>query len=256
MEIKDRIAIVTGGASGIGRATVQRLAAEGATVVTVDVDTERGEETAQLVEGAGGRAMFIKADVTSSEDMRAVFGTTVSRFGRVDILHNNAGISSGGGVDIYPNGTIDSWRRVIKVDFEAVALGCYLAFPLMKENGGGTIVNTASMAGLYPIPSDPIYAAAKAGVIHLTQSLTGWREHGIRVNCVCPGSVDTPMVQRIDKQRRLEGLESIKPKKSLQPEMIADVVAMFVRDDNINGSAVEVRPSGLVRIEARRAPGS
>ena len=182
MEITGKAALITGGASGIGKTTARMLAVKGAGVMLVDVNQRLGDDTVKLIEDQGGRAAFIAADVRDEGQMRRAFEETIGRFGRLDIVFNNAGIATP-----QPGFTriaVEDWKRVLDIDLLGVALGCYLAFPLMREHGG-VIINTASMAGVYPIPGDPIYAAAKAGVIQLTYSLAYWAKRAIRVNCVC-----------------------------------------------------------------------
>jgi NAD(P)-dependent dehydrogenase (short-subunit alcohol dehydrogenase family) len=241
MEINGKTALITGGASGIGKTTAGMLAARGASVMLVDLNQQLGDETVRLLEARGGRAAFVRADVRDEARMREAFDQTVSRFGRLDILFNNAGIFEPGFTKI----AVEQWKRVLDVDLFGVALGCYLAFPLMREHGG-VIVNTASMAGLYPIPGDPIYPAAKAGVIHLTHSLgIYWSKWRIRVNCVCPGVVDTPLSQTMGDQP---------PQTMMAPEAIAEAVLKFIEDDSRVGQVVEVRPTGVKIIEPRRAP--
>jgi NAD(P)-dependent dehydrogenase (short-subunit alcohol dehydrogenase family) len=252
MEFKGKVAVITGGGSGIGRATAQRLATLGASIVVVDLDSATGEQTVALIEGGGGRALFAKVDVCDAEQMAGALDTALSRFGRLDILHNNAGTALG--PPGFPKVGLDVWRKVLDVDLQAVILGCYLAAPLM-EREGGAIVNTASMAGLYPYPFDPIYAAAKAGVVNFTYSLAPWAEgRKIRVNCVCPGIVDTPLVRRLSAERAAAGLSSIVPGKILQPEAIAEAVLSLLRDDTLFGRALEVRPGGHRLVETPGAP--
>jgi NAD(P)-dependent dehydrogenase (short-subunit alcohol dehydrogenase family) len=257
MEIKGRVGVITGGSSGIGRATAERLAKEGAAIVVADLDESGGAETVKRIESAGGRAVFVKADVTRIEDARQMLGTAVSKFGRLDILHNNAGI--GTGAPGFPEAPPERWHQVIEIDLQAVILGTGLAAPLMQKNGGGVIINTASMAGLYPHRQDAVYGAAKGGVVNFTQSLAFWEaERKIRVNCVCPGIVDTPMVRKgIEAATKLGFLaKAFLPAKMIEPEEIADAVVGLVRDDSIFGCALEIRPSGRRIVDPRRAPGS
>jgi NAD(P)-dependent dehydrogenase (short-subunit alcohol dehydrogenase family) len=253
MEIAGKAALITGGGSGIGRATAQRLAAEGAAVLIVDLDEKMGAESVGLIEKAKGKAAFFKADVTDDGQMQRAMEFAIEKFGRFDILHNNAGIA--GRAD-FMGKPVERWRKVLDIDLQAVILGCYLAYPLMQSRGGGVIVNTASMAGVYPFPIDPVYAAAKGGVVHLTFSLTAWARRGIRVNCVCPGVVDTPLLRRQVDAINKAGKKAMVPASTMQPERIAEAVEMFVRDDTLIGRIVEVRPSGPRFVEVPRAPGA
>jgi NAD(P)-dependent dehydrogenase (short-subunit alcohol dehydrogenase family) len=257
MEIKGKVGVITGGSSGIGRATAERLAKEGAAIVVADLDEAGGAETVKRIERAGGRAVFVKADVTRLEDARRMLDTAVSKFGRLDILHNNAGI--GVGAPGFPEAPPERWHLVIEIDLQAVILGTGLAAPLMQKHGGGTIINTASMAGLYPHRQDVVYGAAKGGVVNFTHSLAFWEaERKIRVNCVCPGIVDTPLVRKgIEAATKLGFLaKPFVPAKMIQPEEIADAVVSLVRDDSIFGCALEIRPTGRQIVDPRRAPGS
>ncbi|MGB3551347.1 MAG: SDR family oxidoreductase [Candidatus Binatus sp.] len=257
MEIKGKVGVITGGASGIGRATAQLLAKEGARIVVADLDEAGGAETVKRIESAGGHAVFVNADVTRIEDARRMLDTAVSKFGRLDILHNNAGI--GVGAPGFPEAPPERWRLVIDIDLQAVVLGTGLAAPLMQKHGGGVIINTASMAGLYPHRQDAVYGAAKGGVVNFTHSLAFWEaERKIRVNCVCPGIVDTPMVRKgIEAATKLGFLaKPFLPAKMIQPEEIADAVVSLVRDDSLFGCALEIRPTGRQIVDPRRAPGS
>jgi NAD(P)-dependent dehydrogenase (short-subunit alcohol dehydrogenase family) len=252
MELNGKAAVITGGASGIGKTTALMMAAKGANLMLIDVNRELGDETVKLIESKGGRAAFVAADVRNPDQMKAAFEETITRFGRFDILYNNAGIATP-----QPGFTriaIEQWQRVIDIDLTAVALGCYLAFPLMREHGG-VIVSTASMAGVYPIPGDPVYAAAKAGVIHLTHSLAYWNKRRIRVNCVCPGIVDTPLARQQAREEKKAGRVAPAPRALMAPEAIAEVVLKFVEDDTLAGQVIEVRPSGPAVVPPRRAPG-
>lgn len=255
MEIRGKVAVITGAGSGIGRATAQRLARDGASIVVADIDEGGGNETVKLIEDTGAKAVFVKTEVTSGSDQHRMLETALTKFGAVDILYNNAGV--GTGIPGFPEAALEQWRRVIEIDLTAVIMGTWLAAPIMQKQGGGVIVNTASMAGLYPHRQDAIYGAAKAGVVNFTHSLALWAsERKIRVNCVCPGIVDTPMVRRGLEAAKKAGLPTWAPSKILQPSDIAEVVARFVRDDSLYGCSIEVRPSGPQIVEPRTAPGS
>jgi NAD(P)-dependent dehydrogenase (short-subunit alcohol dehydrogenase family) len=255
MEIRGKSAVITGAGSGIGRSVAERLAHEGASIVVVDIDEAGGAETVKRIESAGGRALFVRADVTKEADARKMLDTAVQKFGGLHILHNNAGIGTGApGV---PAVEPARWHLVIEIDLQAVVLGTGLAAPIMEKQGGGVIINTASMAGLYPHRQDAVYGAAKGGVVNFTHSLANWAsEKKIRVNCVCPGIVDTPLVRRGIEQAQKFGIKSWAPSKILQPEEIADAVHMLVRDDSLFGCTLEVRPTGRQIVDPRPAPGS
>ncbi len=254
MDVKGKTAVITGGASGIGRATAELLARKGAAVVIADLVEAQGAETVKEIETAGGRAAFIKADVTDEDDARRMLELAVNRFGSLDILYNNAGIAVG--LPGYPLAAIKRWRRVIDIDLQAVILGCHLAAPMMDPKGG-VIINTASMAGLYPYKEDPVYGAAKAGVVNFTYSLAPWAaKRNIRVNCVCPGVVDTPLVRRGIEAAKRAGHTAGIPAKILQPIQIAEAVLRLIEDDSLFGRAIEVRPTGPRLVETPAAPGS
>jgi NAD(P)-dependent dehydrogenase (short-subunit alcohol dehydrogenase family) len=254
MDIKGKVAVVTGGASGIGRATAEMLAAAGAAIVIADLVEAPGHETVKAIEAAGGRAAFVKADVTVEDDVRRMLETATQKFGGLDILYNNAGIAVG--LPGYPTAEIKRWRRVIEIDLVAVILGCHLAAPLMDPKGG-VIINTASMAGLYPYKEDPVYGAAKAGVVNFTYSLAPWAaKRNIRVNCVCPGVVDTPLVRKGIEAAKRAGHTAGIPGTIMQPSAIANAVLSLIKDDGMFGRALEVRPSGPRLIETPAAPGT
>jgi NAD(P)-dependent dehydrogenase (short-subunit alcohol dehydrogenase family) len=254
MEINGKVAVITGGASGIGRATAELLASGGAAVIIADLVETSGDETVKAIEAVGGRAAFVKADVTNEDDARRMLDTAVQKFGGLDILYNNAGIAVG--VPGYPQAEIKRWRRVIEIDLFAVILGCHLAAPLMDPKGGA-IINTASMAGLYPYKEDPVYGAAKAGVVNFTYSLAPWAaKRNIRVNCVCPGVVDTPLVRKGIEAAKRAGQTAGVPSTIMPPSAIANAVLSLIRDDQMFGRALEVRPSGPRLIETPAAPGT
>jgi NAD(P)-dependent dehydrogenase (short-subunit alcohol dehydrogenase family) len=255
MEPKGKTAVITGAASGIGRATAQRLAAAGAAIVVADLDASMGAETVKLIESGGGSATFVKVDVTDADDAQKMLDTAVSNYGRVDILYNNAGIAVGS--PPFPRSELKRWRRVLDIDLQAVVLGTYLAASIMEHQGGGLIINTASMAGLYPYKEDPVYGAAKAGVVNFTHSLAPWAARlNIRVNCVCPGVVDTPLVRKAIEAAQRSGERAAIPSRIIAPTEIADAVLSLILDDTLAGRALEVRPTGRRLVDIPAAPGT
>ena len=252
MDPNGKVAIVTGGGSGIGRATAQKLAGDGASVVVADVDESGAAETVRLIEGAGGKAAAVRTDVTKIDDLARMVTFAEETFGGVDIVHNNAGV--GTPRPRFPDAKLADWERTVVIDLWAVIAGTQSAVPALKRRGGGVIVNTASVAGLIAYIPDPIYAAAKHGVVGFSRSLAYLKdEANIRVNCVCPGVVDTPMVRRGDEgltdAERAQRDAFLKSMPMMPPEDIASAVLELVRDESLNGVAMAVtygRPPRLV----------
>lgn len=241
MELKNRVAIVTGAARGIGRATAVALADAGArAVVLADVKEAELGEAAERVEAAGCEALPVVANVGDLASLRALFARAEDAFGRIDILHNNAGIGEGPGD--WPALAPERSRDIVDVNLRGVVLGTQLALPLMKRGGGGAIVNTASGAAFVPLPPQAVYAATKAAVVHFTRSCAPLREsHGVRVNCVCPGLVETPMIHETGVDGMAEWLKPIyEAAPPIRPEEVAAAVLDLVRDDRLAGEVVKV----------------
>jgi 3(or 17)beta-hydroxysteroid dehydrogenase len=195
--VEDKVAIVTGGASGIGRGCAEILAREGARVVITDVNEALGREAAKEI---GGDAIFVRHDVSSEDGWREVIAATLERFGRLDVLLNNAGIAIVADIE---STTVEQWRKMMAVNAEGVFLGCKHAIPAMRRSGGGSIINISSAAGLVGTPPFAAYSATKGAVRILTKSVAAHcREKGdaIRCNSIHPGGIDTPMVRAFTRQ--------------------------------------------------------
>jgi NAD(P)-dependent dehydrogenase (short-subunit alcohol dehydrogenase family) len=234
MEIAGRVALVTGGGSGIGRATAVRLAQEGAAVAVADVDETGGGETAAQIEAQRARAAYVRADVSREADVRAMIDATVTKLDGLDILVNNAGIVS---TPAFPDAEPEEWMRVLDVNLRGPMLGTHYAIRAMRERRGGAIVNIASLAGvgLGPHPS-PDYAATKAAVARFSAALAPLGERlGIRVNCVCPDWVDTPMSRRSRARMTPDEEAAVVPPGILAPEDIAHAAVELIRDDSLAG---------------------
>jgi NAD(P)-dependent dehydrogenase (short-subunit alcohol dehydrogenase family) len=237
MDPQDKVAVVTGGGSGIGFATAKLLAAHGARIAVADIDARAAERAAAKIAAGGAQAHAVAVDVADAAQVKRMLAAATERFGRIDIVHNNAGITERGEDLFAPDA--HRWEAVLDIDLRAVILGTQLAVQhLRHQGGGGVIVNTASMAGLVPTGASPVYAAAKAGVVHFTRTLANLASEGIRVNAVCPTYTDTPMVQ-------IAGPEAIEALKQavggiLQPEQVAEGVLELVRDDSRAGAVMRV----------------
>lgn len=198
MDFHDQAALVTGAASGIGRACALRLAQSGARVAVSDVNESGGEETAALIRQGGGSAVFIRADVARAEDTRALVEQTLQVFGRLDAAVNNAGVG-GAYLPTHEQDEAD-WDRVLSINLKGVWLCLKYELPPMLAQGGGAIVNVASLAGLLGFRYGAAYAASKHGVVGLTRSAAlDYADRGIRVNAVCPTFTDTPMVDAMEQ---------------------------------------------------------
>jgi 3-oxoacyl-[acyl-carrier protein] reductase len=233
MKLANKIALITGAGSGMGRIASLLFAQEGATIAAIDIDEKAAQETARMIEAAGGKALAVKADVSKSADAQAMVAATVEKLGAPNILYNNAGIE-GKAASIVRLAEED-FDRVIAINLRGVWLGMKYTLPHMISNGGGAIVNTASIAGLVGLRNSSAYCAAKAGVIALTRvaALENGR-HNIRVNAICPGAIDTPMVSRIQggsamSERAINRISTLG--RIGKPEEIAKMALFLASDD-------------------------
>lgn len=239
MDIAGAVALVTGGGSGIGRATALRLARDGAAVAIADIDEHSARETVRLVEGHAGRALPIQADVADEGAVRRMIDRTRERYGRLDILVNNAGVVEAVTTQrlAFPELESEWWMRMLDINLRGVLLGTQRAIAVMREAGGGVIINVSSMAGMGvgPHPA-PVYAASKAAVIRFSAALAPLgRRMNIRINCICPDWVDTPMVHRARAEVSPQEWLAIAPTAMTQPEEIAEAVVRIIGDESIVG---------------------
>lgn len=245
MRLKDRVAVITGGASGMGRATVLRFLAEGASVVIADYNTETGEETVALADagGFGDRTSFIRTDVASEGDIEAMIAHALRRYGRLDILFNNAGV--GGAIGPLTETTVADWDYTFDVLAKGVFLGIKHGARVMKTQGdGGSIINTASVAGLSGDAGPLVYSAAKAAVISLSKSAAvELAPDRIRVNAICPGFIATPLAGRGDPERLRAAFARSQPwPEAGSGEHIAGAALFLASDDAVfvTGEAIVV----------------
>jgi NAD(P)-dependent dehydrogenase (short-subunit alcohol dehydrogenase family) len=230
-----RSALLVGAATGIGRATAFRLAAEGASVVIADINAVDGEETADSVKGRGGSAWFIPVDVRSEEAVRSMVGVAVDRLGSLNIVVNCAGVLHVGPIDSFP---LELWNQILSINLTGQFLVLKHAVPYLKQRGSGSIVNVASAAGFKSGPGETAYSASKGAIIAMSRTLAmELAQHNIRVTALCPGFVDTPFngpaneymggpVAVADFVR-----SSIPLGRQGSPEEIASVIAFLASDD-------------------------
>ena len=233
-KLDGKVALITGAGSGIGRATAILFAKEGAKVAVADYVPAGGQETVRTIKKGGGEAIFIEVDVSNASQVERTVKKVLDTYGRIDILHNNAAIQG-------PFGPVtttseEDWDRCIDIDLKSVFLVSKNVIPIMAKQGGGTIINMASGAGIVGIPHTPVYCAAKGGVIQLTKSMAlAHYADKIRVNCVCPGGTLTAMTELwlpTDPAEREAALKSWVGGRGIQPEEIARGVLFLACDDS------------------------
>lgn len=225
MDLEGKVAIVTGGSSGIGKSIVERFAWEGADVVIADVDEEKGKALEEEVDDAH----FKKCDVSSYENLKEVVDETVEEFGKLDVMVNNAGIGSVEGIE---DMEVDDYEKIRSIDLDGVVYGCKAAAPHLKETEGN-IINMASIYGLVGDVGSTAYNAAKGGVVNLTRSVADdLAPHNVRVNSICPGFVETPMTQDVKEDEEfMAHIENQTPLgRMADPEEISSVAAFLASD--------------------------
>ena len=242
MKLQGRVAIVTGAASGIGRASAIAFAREGARVIAVDIDRPKGEETAAMIAALGGETFFAHADVANEEDVKRFVQEALALWGKIDILFNNAGVVL---VKPLEEMTGDEWDRVMSINVKSAFLAIKYAVPHMRRGGGGAILNTGSIASFTGQLGTPVYSASKGAIALLTKSLAlDYGRDRIRVNCICPGITDTPMLREHlghgpeGEELIRERLSRVPTGKILTPEDVARAALYLVSDDSIGVTGV------------------
>ncbi|XP_060102501.1 15-hydroxyprostaglandin dehydrogenase [NAD(+)] [Heteronotia binoei] len=245
MHLKDKVALVTGAAQGIGNACAQALLEKGCKVGLVDQNAELGEESKNNLDKQFGtqRTIFIPCDVSKEEQLKDAFKKIFEHFGRLDIVVNNAGVNNE-----------KNWEATLQINLISVIKGTYIGLDYMKtENGGngGAIVNMSSLAGLIPVPSQPVYCASKHAVIGFTRSIamvSKARNYGVQINTICPGFVNTPILQTVEKEENMGQFLSYKDELKnmmefyglLPPSLVAEGLIKILEDDALNGEVMKI----------------
>ncbi len=244
-----KVAVITGAASGQGHAAALLFAAEGARVVVADVNEEGAEKTAEGIRASNGEAVAVGADVSREAEVEATIQRAVDEYGGLDILFNNAGVGHSAADRLTMASVVETpeedWDAILAINLKSVAMACKHAIPIMVENGGGAIVNNASINALVALSGADAYTAAKGGIVSLTRVLAvDWGPRNVRVNCICPGGVDTPMLAPALADEQVSNFlrESTPLGRLAKPEETARV-ALFLASDEasyLNGAIIPV----------------
>lgn len=236
MKLKDQVAVITGSSQGIGESSAYLFAREGAKVVVVSRTKEKGERVARKINEEIGEAVYVQADVSREEDVKKIMETTAERFGKINILFNNAGV--GKGID-FLDMTVNDWDFIMNINLRGHFLCCKYAVPYLKKEGGGKIINMSSVLGYMTLPGNTAYTASKAGIIGFTKALAlDLACHNIRVNVIIPGSIDTEMMwSGLEEGKKLESVrKEVAAAEPLgyvgKPEEIARVALFLASDDS------------------------
>lgn len=228
-KLLNKLAIITGGASGIGRQTVLEFVKEGATPVIVDINVEKGLELEAEIKANGSEALFVRTDITSEEEVKSLYAQVLESFGRVDILVNNAGILMLGATHEYD---FAKWNKVVSINLNSVFLMTKEAINIMLKNGGGSVVSTASTAGVVGFEENAAYVATKHGVVGLTKALAvEYSGRGIRFNAVSPGDIETPMQAAFSADEQAALIADHPIGRLGKPSEIARSIVFLASDD-------------------------
>ena len=247
--LADKVAVISGAGQGIGRAAAERFATEGATVVIAEIDATSGTDAEKNIRAAGGRVAFVQVDVSSSDDVQALFATVKERFGALHVLYNNASV-------FLPNqdaSTVDLdeavWEKVIAINLRGLYLCCKYGIALMIESGGGSVINTSSSAGVMGVPGCDAYTASKGATIALTRSMAvAYGHQGVRVNCIAPAGIETEMVRRSSLDKPDFDAEYFFKRAPLgrlgSPEEVANLALFLASDESTYLTGAIIRADG------------
>ncbi|SEQ45555.1 NAD(P)-dependent dehydrogenase, short-chain alcohol dehydrogenase family [Virgibacillus subterraneus] len=248
MKLKGKVAVVTGAGSGIGKATAVALALEGAAVVVSDINKENGVETVNEIENFGGKAFFFRCDVSVDSDMKSLINQTVNKYGKIDILHNNAAIGIRSDITEMSE---ELWQQIITTNLSSVFRGCKYAIPHLIKNKTSAIVNTSSVEAHLGFPDTAAYASAKGGVLAMSKNLAvQYAKYNLRVNCISPGIINTPMNNRAleisyDPDKLKETWNQLSPIQRIgEPEEVANTVVFLVSNDASFITGEDIRVDG------------
>jgi NAD(P)-dependent dehydrogenase (short-subunit alcohol dehydrogenase family) len=247
--LEGKVAVITGAASGQGQAAARLFAKEGARVVVADLNDEGAQEVVRDITDSGGEAATARVDVSREAEVEDMIRQAVEEFGRLDVLFNNAGVGYSASDRMKMASVVETpekdWDTILAINLKGVAMGCKHAIPIMEEQGGGAIVNNASINALVGLSGADAYTAAKGGIVSLTRVLAvDWGPKNIRINCICPGVVETPMIAPVLSDEQVLSLmrESTPLGRLARPEEIAQV-ALFLASDEasyLNGAILPV----------------
>jgi meso-butanediol dehydrogenase/(S,S)-butanediol dehydrogenase/diacetyl reductase len=249
MLLSGKSAIITGAASGQGKAAARLFSQAGARLIIADWNTDGAQETVREIRESGGEAFAVQTDVSREADVKVMIQAALDHFKRLDVLFNNAGIGFSSSGRFTMASVVDTpeehWDAILAINLKSVAMGCKHAIPVMVQQGGGVIVNNASINGLVALSGADAYTAAKGGIVALTRVLASdWGPKGIRVNCICPGGVDTPMVAGVlaDPQVMQQFQSNCPLGRVARPEEIAQVALFLASDASsfVNGAIIPV----------------